>query len=127
MAKQTVKSQKRRGPAPTGKGEPVLVRFQPPQIAALDAWISKQANPLASRAEAIRRLVEQALVQSAPPRPRPKAESAKASALARQELEQVTDTAAPPEEQERRKRRLLKGPPEFREMRGDGGRRFKGK
>jgi hypothetical protein len=57
MAKQTVIAKKRRGPAPTGKGVPVVVRLQPPQISALDAWIAKQDAPL-TRPEAIRAMME---------------------------------------------------------------------
>jgi hypothetical protein len=57
MAKQTVQPKKRRGPAPTGKGLPVQVRLQPSQLAALDAWISKQSAPL-TRPEAIRAMME---------------------------------------------------------------------
>jgi hypothetical protein len=117
-----VQPHKRRGPLPTGKGEPVQVRLQPGPMAALDAWITSQSEVM-SRPEAIRRLVEQALAHHAPPRARPKAASDKASAMARHELDRApTDDTARPEEQERRKRRLLKGPPEFREMRSDGGR-----
>jgi len=51
-------SKKRRGPAATGKGEPIVVRMQPDSLAALDAWIGKQNPPYPSRPEAIRRLVE---------------------------------------------------------------------
>jgi hypothetical protein len=58
MAKQTVLAKKRRGPAPTGKGEQVVVRWQPDPLAALDAWVAKQKEPGLTRAEAIRRLVE---------------------------------------------------------------------
>jgi hypothetical protein len=46
------------GPPATGKGKPVVVRIQPPQLQALDAWIAEQAPPFPSRPEAIRRLVE---------------------------------------------------------------------
>jgi hypothetical protein len=65
--KKTVKSQKRRGPAPTGKGMPVLVRLQPPALVKLDRWIKEQ-NDKQSRPEAIRRLVEQALDAASPPK-----------------------------------------------------------
>jgi hypothetical protein len=58
MAKQTVQPQKRRGPAPTGKGEPVQVRLQPERMAVLDAWIAEQPEPQPTRPEAIRRLME---------------------------------------------------------------------
>jgi len=58
MKKATVISRKKRGPRPTGKGEPVVVRIQPALMASLDGWIAKQAPPFPSRPEAIRRLVE---------------------------------------------------------------------
>jgi len=60
MTKQTVIAKKRRGPAPTGKGEQIVVRMHPPQLGAVDAWIARQADE-PSRPEAVRRLVEQAL------------------------------------------------------------------
>jgi hypothetical protein len=57
MAKQTVITKKRRGPAPTGKGTLIGVRLQPSQLAALDTWIAKQDAPL-TRPEAIRAMME---------------------------------------------------------------------
>jgi hypothetical protein len=57
MKRQTVVAKKRRGPAPTGKGTLVGVRLQPPQLGALDDWISKQSSRL-SRPEAIRAMME---------------------------------------------------------------------
>jgi hypothetical protein len=59
MDGQTLKSRKR-GPAPTGVGTPVLVRLQPTQLAALDAWIATQ-DPTPSRPEAIRLLLASSL------------------------------------------------------------------
>jgi hypothetical protein len=44
--------------------------------------------------------------------------AAKASVMAAQELERLIDPAAPDEERQRRKRRLVKGPKEFRDVRG---------
>jgi|SoimicmetaTmtHAB_FD_contig_31_3525973_length_325_multi_2_in_0_out_0_2 hypothetical protein len=41
-------------------GTLTAARMQPPQMAALDAWIAKQREPL-TRPEAIRRLVEAGL------------------------------------------------------------------
>jgi len=67
MAKQTVQPRKRRGPTPTGKGEPVQVRIQPALMSALDAWITEQ-HDLPSRPEAIRRLIELGL-KAKPRRP----------------------------------------------------------
>jgi len=60
MARQSVISRKKRGPPPTGKGAPILVRIQPPLLANLDVWIAKQGDSL-TRPEAIRRLIEIAL------------------------------------------------------------------
>jgi hypothetical protein len=60
MARQSVISRKKRGPPPTGKGVPILVRLQPPLLANLEVWISKQDAPF-TRPEAIRRLIEFAL------------------------------------------------------------------
>jgi hypothetical protein len=48
---------KRRGRPATGKGEGVLVRLQPSQLKALDAWIDKQETFL-TRPEAIRAMME---------------------------------------------------------------------
>lgn len=59
-AQETLQPRKRRGPAPTGKGEPVQVRFQPEQLAALDAWRERQQGT-PTRPEAVRQLVDKAL------------------------------------------------------------------
>jgi hypothetical protein len=67
MAKQTVITKKRRGPAPTGKGTLLGVRLQPEGLAKLDAWITRQKDG-PTRPEAIRRLVEAALKVSEPER-----------------------------------------------------------
>jgi hypothetical protein len=64
MARQSVISQKKRGPPATGKGMPILVRIQPPLLADLDAWISKQEVRF-TRPEAIRRLIEFTLATKA--------------------------------------------------------------
>ena len=61
MARQSVISRKKRGPPPTGKGEPILVRIQPPLLRNLDEWIVNQDVSL-TRPQAIRRLIEIALV-----------------------------------------------------------------
>ena len=50
-------SKKRRGPPAIGKGTPVVVRLQPDQLAALDAYIARQPEPKPSRPEAIRRVI----------------------------------------------------------------------
>src|SRR4051794_11280919 len=58
---------KKRGPPATGKGEQVVVRMQPPNLSALDAWIARQPEPRPTRPQAIRRLVEQSLGGAATP------------------------------------------------------------
>jgi metal-responsive CopG/Arc/MetJ family transcriptional regulator len=87
-------------------------------IASVDKWAKRHKSP--SRSAAIRQLLEQALGQAAPRGRRDQVSTAKASSLARREIERVTkDDVTPAEEQERRKRRLLKGPREFRDIRSD--------
>ena len=57
MARQTVITQKKRGPPATGKGLLIGVRLLNDPLAKLDCWIAQQGEPM-SRPEAIRRLVE---------------------------------------------------------------------
>lgn len=61
--KDTLLTQKRRGPAPTGKGELVGVRLQPDMLKRLDSWISVQGPNPPSRPEAIRRLLDNSLAR----------------------------------------------------------------
>jgi hypothetical protein len=122
MAKQTVITKKRRGPAPTGKGTLVGVRLQPSQLAALDTWIAKQDAPL-TRPEAMRAMMETILhilskdTGEKPARSAPN--KVRAAELAAKTIERIGDPAAPPEERARRRRHLTKGPSEFREDRVD--------
>ena len=130
MARQTVLSRKKRGPAPTGKGTLIGVRLQPDALSALDKWAAGQEGA-PTRPEAIRRLIKLGLLANAG-RQKPAREpgsrskhAAKAADMAGQEIDRRTDLSAPTEEQARRKRRLIKGPGEFREMR-DQSRKPKG-
>jgi hypothetical protein len=111
-------SQKKRGPPATGKGEPIMVRVQPDQLAALDAWISAQDDP-PTRPEAIRRLVDLGLAGSRPARRVSSKAATKATELAGKQIDKLIDPSATAEERQQRKRRLLKGPGEFREIRAD--------
>jgi hypothetical protein len=88
----------------------------PEQLSSLDNWISKQPDDL-SRPEAIRRIVDRALVSSEPRHEKRKAQ--KASELAGRVVEHIVDKSMPAEEQERRKRALIRGPREFRDIRED--------
>ena len=54
------KKKKRRGPDPTGKGTLIGVRIHPPQLRALDTWISAQPTPM-SRPEAVRKIISAVL------------------------------------------------------------------
>jgi hypothetical protein len=108
----------RRGPPATGKGELIGVRLQPPSLSALDGWIAAQPGPQLSRPEAIRRLVEQALSIGSAARPYSKKTAAAAAAIAEQHIDPLVDPSAPSKERQRRKQRLLKGPKEFRDIRG---------
>jgi hypothetical protein len=61
MAKNSQPERKLRGPLPTGKGEQVVVRLQPPLMAAIDAWVTEQPDPRPTRAEALRRFAAKGL------------------------------------------------------------------
>ncbi len=54
---------KRRGPAPTGQGTPVLVRLHPADLDDIDAWIEVQPDQ-PSRPEAVRRLIRKGLAST---------------------------------------------------------------
>ena len=97
------------------------VRMPPDELKSLDVWIKTQPAPRPTRAEAIRRLVGQALAGGAQPsQKRRKKSAAKAREMAGQAIDRLLGDAGslPVDEQERRKRRLTKGPSEFREIRG---------
>lgn len=55
------RSKKARGRPATGKGEPIMCRIQPEQLAALNAWIEAQPQPRPTRPAAIRALLDAAL------------------------------------------------------------------
>ena len=124
MKRQSVITQKkkRRGPPPTGKGELIGVRLQPPQLAALDQWIVRQESAR-TRPEAIRHLMDLALSISASDRPTSKAKAEKAAELAAHAIEKASDKSQSTEEQKTRKRKLISGPSEFRDIRRDQARR----
>jgi len=111
----------------------------PGLIRAIDDWAARHAN--GSRSEAIRHLLEQALKAEPPKRTRSSQRpvepasslwpmpselprsgptiASKASDLAAQQIDKLVDPSVPVEERQTRKRRLLKGPKEFRDIRGD--------
>jgi hypothetical protein len=118
MKRRTVITKKRRGPLPTGKGMLIGVRLHSPQVIALKTWIAEQDdNP--SRPEAIRRLVELGIASARPTPRRSKKAASKATELAAVAIDHLGDKSAPAEERQRRMLRLVKGPPEFRDVRTD--------
>jgi hypothetical protein len=121
MKRQTVITKKRRGPAPTGKGTLVGVRLQPDRLAAVDAWIAKQATRM-TRPEAIRAMLDAILVIAKDPAEKPVSKpgrSARAAELAAKQIDKMIDASTPADEHAQRRRRLTKGPSEFREDRVD--------
>jgi hypothetical protein len=119
MAKTRVVPKKRRGPAPTGKGVQVGERWHPSELAAIDAWIAASSDKTLTRAHAIRRLV--ALGLRANPRHGRSSQEQKlrASEMAGDAIDEMTDLKASANDQANRKQRLLKGPEEFRRARID--------
>jgi hypothetical protein len=95
--------------------ETVTVRMSSAALKVLDGWRRRQ-HDVPGRPEAIRRLVEQALI-SADTRPITTDAQHKAAELASHEIDKVDDRELPHEERAQRKRRLIKGPTEFREIR----------
>jgi hypothetical protein len=95
-----------------------MLRLHPPLLSALGAWISNQEPP-PSRPEAIRRLLEQALVSKGDKRSLSKEAARKASKLAARELEKLGSQSQPDADLQQRKRTLIRGPKEFRDIRAD--------
>jgi hypothetical protein len=117
------------------------IRLSPELRAAIDKWAERQDDKPV-RSEAIRRLVEQSLQvfdkdlgEKSAQKPRgPRGgpdvarkiitaaglakPSRKSSEMAGEVIDRIGDDAATDEERASRKRRLIKGPTEFREMRG---------
>jgi hypothetical protein len=114
MARRAKVLQKRRS-----RGKPtVTVRLPRTVLDRVKIWSGRQREPL-SRSKAVCSLIELGLTGAHIARPINKKAAAKASRLAGQMIDILNDESAPPDVREKRKRRLLKGPPEFRAMRGD--------
>jgi hypothetical protein len=96
----------------------VGLRLYPELEQKIDAWASKQPDR-PGRPEAIRRIIEQVLSGTTARRSANKTTARKASELAAREIERLADKSQPEPEQQRRKRRLIHGPKEFRDIRGD--------
>jgi hypothetical protein len=110
---------KKRGRPATGRDPVVPVRLPVELIKTIDKWGRSQADLATSRSEIIRRLVELGLAVSTPTKPTSSREAAKASDMAGRQIDKLANPAMPEEERRARKRRLIKGPREFRDVRGD--------
>ena len=119
MSKSISRTEKKRG-----RGRPktgaisIHLRVEPKELDAIDSWRAKQSTK-STRPEAIRRLVGQALVAAVPSPPAKAGSRRKAAELAGRAIDALGDQTATVEERAQRKRRLIKGPREFRDVRGD--------
>jgi Arc/MetJ-type ribon-helix-helix transcriptional regulator len=118
MGKSITVKRKKRGRPATGKDPLIAARMPPELTAGIDAWAEGQ-DDRPGRSEAIRRLIELGLAGAKTmPRQSSKA-AARASNMAAEQIDKLGDLSATDEERQERKRRLLKGPKEFRDIRGD--------
>jgi hypothetical protein len=102
---------------PGGATEFVGLRLPSDLLRRIDGWAKQEK--IDKRSEAVRELIERGLAGSqSSKRTSPKA-AAKASDMAAHQIDKLANPAMPEEERRARKRRLLKGPQEFRDMRGD--------
>ena len=109
--------QKKRGRPATGQDPVSAIRLPPKLTSSIDKWAAH--NGAASRSQAIRRLVELGLASARPLKQRSAKAAAIASDMAGRQIDKLADPAMPAEERHARKRRLIKGPREFRDLRGD--------
>jgi len=117
MAKAISVNQKVRGQAPTGRNPVSAVRLPAELVAAIDRWAVREQ--VGSRSEAIRHLVELGLAAARLTGERNLQSASKASRLAAEQISKLLDPLLPEDEKRARRRRLVKGPREFRHVRGD--------
>jgi hypothetical protein len=120
MPKSVSVLQKKRGrgrPA-TGQVPVTAIRLSDELRTKVDAWALRQEDQ-PPRSEAIRRLIEQALAPTTSLRQRSPESRRKAAELAAEEIDRLGQPSDSSEEHARRKRRLIKGPREFRGVRGN--------
>jgi Arc/MetJ-type ribon-helix-helix transcriptional regulator len=108
---------KKRGRPASGQDPVSAIRLSTELTQAIDRWAER--NKAASRSEAIRRLVVLGLGGAQPMKRRSPKAVLKASEMAAHQIDKLANPALPEEERRARKRRLIKGPREFRDMRGD--------
>jgi metal-responsive CopG/Arc/MetJ family transcriptional regulator len=116
MSKSATPHRKTRGRHRTSRDAVTAVRLPGEILGRIDRW--RREHGTKTRAQAIQRLVEQALGTD-PARRTTRKAAAKASELAGREIDRLADPSVAAEEQAKRKRRLIKGPREFRPVRRD--------
>src|SRR5262249_15330714 len=97
----------------TGHDPLMTIRFSSELRQSVDAWAAKQSDKPA-QPEGIVRLIELGL-ETTCRRESPTNRAAKASEMAAQAIDRLSDPSASDEERQIRKRRLIKGPKEFSE------------
>jgi Arc/MetJ-type ribon-helix-helix transcriptional regulator len=117
MAKSVVVKKKLRGRPATVRDPLVGTRLPESLLAEIGRW--SQRNEVASRSEAIRRLIETGLQFDGQKRSFDVSRGARAEELAGAQINKMGDASATGEERTKRKRRLTRGPSEFREGRVD--------
>lgn len=116
MAKSVVVKKLKGRPA-TGRHSLVGARLPESLLAEIARW--SERDDVASRSEAIRRLIEIGLQFGGQKRPFLASRAARAKELAEVQIDKMGDASATCEERSERKRRLTRGPSEFRENRVD--------
>jgi hypothetical protein len=94
------------------------LRASPKLRRQIEAWAKRQDDK-PTLSEAMRRLLELALVGSDPMKQTSPMSAAKAADMAGEQIDKMANLALPEDERRARKRRLIKGPREFRDMRDD--------
>jgi predicted transcriptional regulator len=109
---------KRPGRPATGQDPVLAIRLPAALVADVDQWAGKRDM---TRSAAIRRWIENGLSERWRPATAQERRSRRASAadMAGETIDRLADPAARRDDQAKRKRRLLKGPEEFRDLRGD--------
>jgi hypothetical protein len=120
MKRSSAKVEKKRGRPATGRDPVTAIRLSRELRKTIDAWATRQEDKPA-RSEAIRRLVERGLRGTRPASPQNPRRASKAAEMAAHQIDKLGDASLTEEERGARKRRLLKGPKEFRDIRGDLG------
>lgn len=117
MKKSTkVTPKKTQGHPATGRDPHVTLRMPPGLIAEVEAWATAYG---ATRAEAIRRLVELGLTIRTKSKQGSAARAERAKELASRAIDNLTTATPESGEKARRKGNLIKGPEEFRQVRVD--------